>query len=168
MMEPYYYGNGSLKSTTTLYNKCDPRRPGMDSLPHIPKPPPPPGMAHRDGSLSGENEYTYRVRMQQGMMRHHPGAGIPPPYCHSDMELPSPGGSTHPRVEHIYESPVFARRERGRDVDGPQYFEVDPDGEPPSPPPNGHGQNVNPAPLPPPPPPLTENYNYRVLHAGSS
>ena len=153
LREPYYYGNGSLKSAATIYGKSDPR----GGFPHIPKPPPPPGMRKNSAGVMSKNEYTYRLRMQQGMM-----GNIPPPYCPSDMD----SGGSRPPVEHIYESPVFARR--NRDVDGPQYFELDPEGVSPSKDSDivsthhSNVNNTNPAPLSNDP-----NQNYRVMHTGS-
>ena len=40
----------------------------------------------------------------------------PPPYRNEESMIP---------IEHIYESPVFSRRQP--EVDGPQYFDIDPD-----------------------------------------
>ena len=158
LREPYYYGNGSLKHATTIYNKGDPR----GGFPFIPKPPPPPGMRKNSGGVMSENEYTYRLRMQQGGMMM---GNIPPLYCPSDLD--NSGAGSRPPVEHIYESPVFARR--NRDVDGPQYFELDPEGVSPSSkdsdivsPHHSNGNSTSQLPLSHDP-----NQNYRVLHTGS-
>ncbi len=66
-------------------------------------------------STMGENDY-------QGGYGYHSHAWInprdPPPYPDNDVG----------HVEHVYESPVFARRARAEmEIDGPQYYDLDPE-----------------------------------------
>lgn len=96
---------GAARDTTTkdiYYSKCS------DGSELDPGP-----MLHRSHShvpTIASDAYDYRYR------HNWLPSTDPPPYHHDESMIP---------IEHIYESPVFARRQP--EVDGPQYFDIDPD-----------------------------------------
>ena len=68
----------------------------------------------RHGGTPEENQYAYTYRKQHAPANHNTIMGIP---RHEPEESP---------VEHVYESPVFSRRELPL-PEGPQYFELNPE-----------------------------------------